>query len=50
MTGTIEGDSLGVDALSLGDITDGHMDYLITAVGNDFNGTDVGRAYIVTFE
>lgn len=51
VTGTLENDSLGVDALSLGDISgDGLPDFLITAVGNDFNGEDVGRAYIVSFD
>lgn len=49
-TGTIEQDALGVDALSVGDVNgDGAMDYMLTAVGNDFNGTAVGHVYIVTF-
>lgn len=49
-TGTIEGDALGVDALAIGDLNDdGQMEYMLTSVGNDFNGTDVGRIYIVTF-
>lgn len=50
-TGTIEGDALGVDALPVGDLTgDGKLAYLLTAVGRDFNGTDVGRIYLVTFQ
>jgi hypothetical protein len=49
ITGTIPNDNLGVDALSLGDLTeDGRPELLLTAVGNDFSGTDVGRAYIVS--
>lgn len=49
-TGAIANDSLGVDALSLGDVNgDGVQDFLLTAVGNDFQGTDVGHAYIVSF-
>lgn len=49
-TGTIEGDSLGVDALSVGDVTgDGDQDYMLTAVGKDFSGSDVGHVYIVRF-
>lgn len=51
VTGAIEQDALGVDALSVGDVnSDGGMDYMLTAVGNDFNGTDVGHVYIVTFQ
>ncbi|MEM7031209.1 MAG: integrin alpha [Chloroflexota bacterium] len=50
ITGNVEADALGVDALSLDDISgDGVPDYLVTAVGNDFNGNDVGRAYVVSF-
>ncbi len=46
--GTIEGDNLGVDALPVGDINgDGKVDFMATAVGNNFNGTDVGHVYIV---
>lgn len=49
-TGTLEGDALGVDALAVGDLGgDGAMSYMLTAVGRDFNGTDVGRIYIVSF-
>lgn len=51
VTGSIANDSLGVDALSLGDVSgDGAPDYLLTAVGLDFQGTDVGHAYIVSFK
>lgn len=51
VTGTIAQDALGVDALSVGDVNgDGTMDYMLTAVGNDFAGTDVGHVYIVTFQ
>jgi len=33
----------------VGDLTeDGRPELLLTAVGNDFSGTDVGRAYIVS--
>lgn len=50
-TGTIEGDALGVDALGVGDLNgDDLMDYMLTAVGRDFGGVDVGRIYLVTFE
>lgn len=50
VTGDIEADALGVDAFGVGDVNgDGEMDYMLTAVGNDFNGADVGRAYVVTF-
>ena len=50
-TGNIGGDNLGVDALPLGDITgDGYGDYLVTAVGLDFAGVDVGRAYVISFK
>lgn len=50
-TGKIEGDQLGVDALYLGDISgDGRPEYLLTAVGLDFAGEDVGHAYVTTFK
>ncbi|MBV7327878.1 integrin alpha [Chloroflexi bacterium TSY] len=50
VTGNIEADALGVDAFGVGDVNDdGQMDYMLTAVGNDFNSADVGRAYVVTF-
>lgn len=50
VTGNIEADALGVDAFGVGDVNgDREMDYMLTAVGNDFNSTDVGRAYVVTF-
>lgn len=49
-TGAIEGDALGVDALYLGDVSgDGRPDYLLTAVGLDFAGQDVGHAYVMSF-
>ncbi len=51
VTGTIEQDALGVDALSVGDVNgDGGIDYMLTAVGQDFGGVDVGHVYIVTFQ
>lgn len=50
-TGAIANDNLGVDALGMGDVNgDGKTDFLITAVGNNFLGLDVGRAYIVAGE
>jgi hypothetical protein len=50
VTGAIEGDALGVDALAVGDLNgDGAMVYMLTAVGRDFSGVDVGRIYIITF-
>ncbi len=50
VTGEIADDALGVDAFGVGDVNgDGAFDYMLTAVGNDFNGADVGRAYVVTF-
>lgn len=46
--GNVAGDSLGVDALPLGDVNgDGLVDFVGTAVGNNFNGTDVGHVYVV---
>lgn len=51
ITGMIESDALGVDVLAVGDLNaDGKMEYMLTAVGRDFNGTDVGRIYIVNFQ
>ncbi len=48
ITGSVAGDALGVDALSIGDVNDDHLpDYLLTAVGNSFAGTDTGHAYVV---
>ncbi|MEZ4619903.1 MAG: hypothetical protein R2867_30975 [Caldilineaceae bacterium] len=50
VTGAIEEDALGVDTLAVGDLNgDGNVAYMLTSVGRDFNGTDVGRIYIVTF-
>lgn len=47
--GTVAGDNLGVDALPVGDMNgDGLVDFMATAVGNSFAGTDVGHVYIVT--
>lgn len=46
--GNVAGDSLGVDALPVGDLNgDGLVDFMGTAVGNNFNGTDVGHVYVV---
>jgi len=51
VTGKIETDALGVDALYLGDVSgDGQPDYLLTAVGLDFAGEDVGHAYVMSFK
>ncbi|MEO1334481.1 MAG: dockerin type I domain-containing protein [Myxococcota bacterium] len=48
MTATLAGDNFGVDALSLGDINDDRIpDFLVTAVGRSFAGTDTGRAYLI---
>jgi hypothetical protein len=48
ITGSVAGDSLGVDALSVGDVNGDRLpDYLLTAVGNSFAGVDVGHVYIV---
>jgi hypothetical protein len=50
-TGIVENDNLGVDALPLGDLNgDGKPEYMLTAVGLDFMGLDVGHVYVVTFE
>lgn len=49
-TGAIEQDGLGVDALYLGDLnSDGRPEYMVTAVGLDFAGLDVGHAYVISF-
>lgn len=51
VTGSVINDNLGVDALSVGDINGyGGPEYLITAVGLDFLGLDVGKAYIISFD
>lgn len=51
VTGNVVNDNLGVDALSVGDINGyGGPEYLITAVGLDFLGLDVGKAYIISFD
>ena len=48
MTGSVAHDNVGVDALSVGDVNgDGLADYLLTAVGLNFLGLDVGHLYIV---
>lgn len=48
ITGNVAGDNLGVDALPLDDINgDGLMDFVGTAVGNNFNGLDVGHLFVV---
>lgn len=50
LTGAIANDSLGVDALWLGDVNSDHNpDYMVTAVGNDFAGKEVGHVYILSF-
>lgn len=50
-TGTLPGDALGVDALPLGDLDDdGFPEYMLTATGLDFGGTDVGHVFIVSFK
>lgn len=50
VTGDIETDALGVDALAVGDLNgDDTTEYMLTSVGRDFNGTDVGHIYIITF-
>lgn len=49
ITGIIPNDNLGVDALSVGDLTgDGREEFLLTSVGNDFIGAGVGRAYLIS--
>lgn len=49
-TGSVANDALGVDALPLGDLNvDGRQEYMLTAVGLDFLGMDVGHVYVVTF-
>lgn len=49
ITGITPNDNLGVDALSVGDLTgDGREEFLLTAVGNDFNGSGLGRAFLVS--
>lgn len=49
-TGAVPVDALGVDALPLGDLNgDGKQEYMLTATGLDFAGTDVGHVYVVTF-
>ena len=48
ITGNVAGDFLGVDAISLGDVNgDGEVDFVGTAVGNNFNGIDVGHIFVV---
>ncbi len=48
ITGSIDGDNLGVDALPLGDVNgDGLTDFVGTAVGNNFFGLDVGHLFVV---
>jgi len=48
ITSTVAGDNFGVDALGLGDVDgDGFTDYLVTAAGGAFAGTDNGRAYVI---
>lgn len=48
ITDTIANENFGVDALGLGDVNgDGLTDFLVTAVGLSFAGTDPGRAYVI---
>ncbi|WP_420643674.1 VCBS repeat-containing protein [Candidatus Leptofilum sp.] len=48
ITGNIAGDNLGVDAIPLDDVDgDGQMDFVGTAVGNNFFGLDIGRVFVV---
>jgi hypothetical protein len=48
ITSTIAGENFGVDALALGDLDgDGLTDYLVTAVGLAFAGTDPGTVYVI---
>ena len=48
ITGSVPGDNLGVDALAVGDQNgDGRVDYMVTAVGLNFAGADVGHVYVV---
>jgi hypothetical protein len=48
ITSTIAGENFGVDALGVGDVDgDGLTDFLVTAVGFSFAGTDPGVAYVV---
>jgi hypothetical protein len=49
ITGNVPGDDLGVDALGLGDLNhDQREDFMLTAVGLDFQGVDVGHVYVVS--
>lgn len=51
ITHTNAGDAFGVDALVAGDANlDGRTDFLVTALGLSFNGTDPGRAYLIAGE
>ena len=51
ITGSVPGDNLGVDALGLGDLNhDGREDFMLTAVGLDFAGLDVGHVYVVSLK
>ena len=48
ITATLANDNFGVDAISAGDVNgDGKDDFLVTAVGLSFAGTDHGRAYLI---
>ena len=48
ITGNVAGDNLGVDTIPLDDINgDGMMDFVGTAVGNNFFGLDVGHIFVV---
>jgi len=48
ITADVAFDNFGVDALAVGDSNgDGLTDFLVTAVGLSFAGTDTGRAYLI---
>lgn len=51
ITGTIEGDRQGWSTVAIGDVNDdGALDYMISSVGNDDGGTDIGRVYVIAGE
>ncbi len=48
ITATVAGDFFGVDATGVGDVDgDGETDYLVTSVGLNFAGQDIGRAFLL---
>ncbi|MCH8822857.1 MAG: FG-GAP repeat protein [Planctomycetes bacterium] len=51
ITGTIESDRQGWSTVGIGDVNnDGAIDFMISSVGNDDGGTDVGRVYVIAGE